>query len=380
MDLEESRSAQVFRRSVRQWVNDNVPNELRGSEDFDQRHSVDMLLAEQGYLGFSWPVEYGGAGADPELSMVLDEELARAGIPLSRSPSRFGISLVGPTLMRHGTRKQKERFLPAILHAQEVWCQGFSEPEAGSDLANVQTSASDRGDHFELNGTKIWTTQAQWSDWCFVLARTDPKGARHKNLSYLLVPMHQPGIRVQPLVQMTGTSEFNQVFFEKVKVPKDNVVGQIGEGWQVAMTTLSSERSYGQTSRYFFYLEQLRRAAQNVEAAINSDMRAAYYQQLGYIFADLMGIQNLGYHMTSLTKSGHSVGYLPSVTKLWWSETHQRLADLGYRIVSSGKTSSDEEAFWLRLFLESRAETIYAGTSQIQRNVIAQRVLGLPKI
>lgn len=378
MTLTETAEERTFRRELRAWLEAHIPERLRGSEAFEDRREVDRILAREGYIGYTWPTEYGGRGADPVHAMILDEELGRLNVPQSRSPSRFGVSLVGPALIRHGTPEQKARFLPRILAVEDIWCQGFSEPNAGSDLANVQTTAEDRGDHLILNGGKIWTTQAQYADWIFVLARTDPQAPRHKNLSYLLVPMRQAGIEVRPLVQLTRESEFNQVFFRDVPVPKENVLGGLGNGWAVAMTTLASERSYGQTSRYRVYQEQLRRLAALVARTPDAGLKAAWTAELGQLYADVEGIGDLGFKVVSLAQAGEDVGFLPSVTKLWWSETHQRLADLGFRVASVVGDRAEQDD-WTLLFLQTRAETIYAGTSQIQRNIIAERILGLPR-
>lgn len=378
MDLRATPAELAFRAEVSRWIQESIPESLRMSQTFEDRREIDRLLAQRGYLGFTWPKEFGGQGGGAVEAMILDEELSRAGIPLAQSPSRFGISLVAPALIKHGSVAQQRYFLPRMLAVEDIWCQGFSEPEAGSDLANVQALAQDAGDHLVLNGSKIWTTQAHHADWCFVLTRTDLNGPRHRNLSYVLVSMHHPGIEVRPLVQLTGASEFNQVFFHDVTVSKDHVVGKIGEGWKVAMTTLASERSYGQLSRYRFYLAQLERLARLIRGLETEPLHQAWLVELGQLYADLAGVGDLGYQVVSVAQAGQDLGFLPSMTKLWWSETHQRLAELGYRVAAVSQDSEEEE-YWTRLFLESRAETIYAGTSQIQRNIISERLLGLPR-
>jgi len=371
MDLHEKAEEQRFRSEARDWLAEAIPESLRGSDRFEDRLAADRLLAERGFLGFTWPVEFGGAGASPALAAILDEERARIGIPTSGSPSRFGVNLLGPTLMRHGTIEQQRAFLPPILRAEQIWCQGFSEPEAGSDLANVQCTLTDRGDHLALDGSKIWTTQAHEADWCFALVRSDLEAPRHRNLSYVLVEMNRPGIEIQPLVQLTGAAEFTQVFFDDVKIEVGNVVGAPGEGWRIAMTTLSAERTYSQLSRYSQYVRQLERLAGLVDVADGGAL-----EELGRIRAHLTGVRNLSLKIASMATAGDDVGTLASVTKLWWSTTHQRLVDLGYRTAVARGTDED---YWYRLWLEARGETIYAGASQIQRNIIAERRLGLPR-
>jgi alkylation response protein AidB-like acyl-CoA dehydrogenase len=375
MDIDETADERAFRATVRDRLQREIPERLRGAERFADRLAADRLLAAAGYLGFSWPEEFGGAGASPAMAAILDEERARIGVPTSASPSRFGISLLGPTLMRHGTPEQQRELLPPILRSEQIWCQGFSEPEAGSDLANVQCNAVDRGDHLLVSGSKIWTTQAHEADWCFALVRTDPSAPRHRNLTFVLIPMRQAGIEIQPLVQLTGEAEFTQVFFEEARVERRHVVGAIGEGWRVAMTTLSAERSYSQLSRYAQYVRQLDRIAGLLRGA-GADAREPWLAEVGRISAHLTGLRNMSLKIASLATAGEELGTLASVTKLWWSTTHQQLVDCGYRL--SVALGSDED-FWYPLWLQSRGETIYAGASQIQRNIISERGLGLPR-
>jgi alkylation response protein AidB-like acyl-CoA dehydrogenase len=259
---------------------------------------------------------------------------------------------------------------------EDIWCQGFSEPSAGSDLANVQCSAALDGDTLRLTGSKLWTSQATHADWCFVLARTDLSAPRHKNLSLLLVPMREAGIDIRPLVQLTGEAEFSEVFFDDVRVPLANVVGAVGDGWAAAMTTLTSERSYGLASRYAVYRGQLLRVAALLRDAPAGARRDAWTMELGELYADLAGIRDLGLKVVSIAAAGEDLGGLTSVTHIWWAATHQRVVDFGYRVSSELGT---DEGDWFRLWLESRAETIYGGTAQIQRNIIAERTLGLPR-
>jgi alkylation response protein AidB-like acyl-CoA dehydrogenase len=276
--------------------------------------------------------------------------------------------------MVHGTLAQRENFLPPILRAETTWCQGFSEPDAGSDLANIQCTATVYDDELRVGGSKIWTTQGPEADWCFALVRTGARENRHRNLSFVLIDMHQTGIEIQPLVQLTGASEFSQVFFDDVHVPLDHVVGEINGGWRVAMTLLGAERAFAQLSRYGQYRGQLERLGSMITESGIDDSHVL--QEFGYLVADVTGIRNLSLKIASLATAGEEIGALSSVTKLWWSTTHQRLVDLGYEIAV--RTGMDLD-FWFPLWLESRGETIYAGASQIQRNIISERLLGLPR-
>lgn len=374
MNLDTSDEERTFREGLREFLDARIAPRMREAEAFEDRLAADRVLAEGGYLGYSWPKEYGGGGGDAILTTILDEERGAAGIPVSVSPSRFGINLLGPTLIAHGTQEQRDRFLPAILAAEVTWCQGFSEPDAGSDLANVQTRAEIDGDSMRINGSKIWTTQGPEADWCFALVRTGEREDRHHNLSFVLIDMHQPGIQIQPLVQLTGALDFSQVFFDDVNVPLENVVGEVNDGWRVAMTTLSAERSFGQLSRYGAYRGQLERVAAMISEHDIRDTQVL--SELGTVAADLTGIRNLSLKIASMASAGEDIGALPSVTKLWWSTSYQRLVDLGHDVA---RTTGVDLDYWVPRWLESRGVTIYAGASQIQKNIISERLLGLPK-
>lgn len=375
MNLDETPEENAFREEVRAWLEANIAPELSASDRFADRLEADRLLAGAGYLSYSWPVEYGGRGGSPTLAAILDEERALAGIQAASSPSRFGINLLGPTLMAHGTPEQQLEFLPPILRAEITWCQGFSEPDAGSDLANVQCNAVVEGDELVLSGSKVWTTLAHEADWCFALVRTDPKAPRHKNLTFVLVDMRQPGIEIQPLVQITGQAEFNQVFFDGARAKRAHVVGEIGGGWRVAMTTLGAERVFAQLSRYRQYVLQLDRVAALIRDA-GADPPQEWLAELGRVRAALTGIRNLSYKIASVATAGEDLGSLASVTKLWWTTTHHGLVDLGYTVAA--ETGRDLD-YWYPVWLEARGETIMAGSTQIQKNIISERMLGLPR-
>jgi alkylation response protein AidB-like acyl-CoA dehydrogenase len=375
MNVEETAEDAAFRAEIRAWLADHGTPATGPAPTFAERLAFDRSLAAAGYLGRSWPTAFGGAGAGPVQASILDEECARVGFARAQSPSRFGADMLAPALFTHGTRAQQDELLPPIRRAETLWCQGFSEPEAGSDLANVQSFADDRGDHLVLGGSKIWTTQAHEADWCFALVRTDRDAPRHRNLSFVLFPMDQPGVTIRPIRQATGEAEFNELYFDDVRVEHRHVLGGLGQGWCVAMTVTGAERSYGQLSRFRTYTVQLEQIAAMVRES-RSGRRPSWERELGALTADLIGIRNASYKILSLAAAGESLGTLPSVVKLWWSTTHQRLMDLGSDVAA--ETDGDLE-FWNTEWLRSRAESIYAGTSQIQRTIIAERMLGLPK-
>lgn len=375
MNIDETAEEAVFRAEVAKWIADTVPEELRWNEGYGAGRPIDLLLSSAGYLGYTWPKEFGGGGATPVMAAILDEERALAGIPASRSPSRFGIHLVGAALMNHGTPEQKAEFLPRILRVESIWCQGFSEPEAGSDLANVRTRLEAYEDHYLVNGSKIWTTQAHEADWCFALVRSDPGAPKHRGLSFVLIDMHQPGITVRPLQQMTGGAEFNEVFFDDVRVEPGHIVGGLGAGWTVTRTVLGAERTYAQVSRYRQYMAELARLGTSLTDLEHSSKRS-WLVEFGKVAADISGIRDLSFKITSLATAGEDGGSLSSITKLWWSESHQRLVELGYSIaVATGR----DVDYWFDLWLWARAETIYAGSSQVQKNIVAEQLLGLPR-
>jgi alkylation response protein AidB-like acyl-CoA dehydrogenase len=373
MNLDETAEEQQLRAEIRSYVA-GIPGDVLSGRTFQDKIAVDKMLAGGGYLGFHWPTEFGGQSGTPTMAAVIDEELALGGITSSSSPSRFGINLLGPTLMEHGTRPQIERFLPPILRVEEIWCQGFSEPDAGSDLAGVRCALVD-GDPPRVYGSKLWTSQANQADWCFALVRTEGNSRRHGNLNFVLIDMKQPGIQVRPIQQITGNSHFNELHFDGVIVQPDHIVGGRNNGWRVAMTTLAAERTYGQLSRFSQYRTELEKLDRLLErhGALQADEWAARLEQ---VRADVMSIRHLSLLLVSKASAGEDVGVLPSIIKLCWSTTHQRIAEIGLEIAT---VFGDELDFWFPLWLESRAETIYAGSSQIQLNIIAQRGLRLPR-
>lgn len=380
-----------FRARIRDWLATNLSGEfagLRGAggpgrehEFFDERVAWERHLAAAGLNCIGWPAENGGGGASIAQQVIFHEEYARAGAPAK--VSHLGQELLGPTLIAFGTDEQKARFLPAIRDVRELWCQGYSEPGAGSDLANVSTTARLEGDEWVISGQKVWTSLAHVADWCFVVARTEPGSARHKGLSYLLVPMDQPGIEVRPIVQLTGTSEFNEVFFDGARTAAANVVGAPGEGWRVAMGTLAFERgvaTLGQQIGFRRELQHLTDPALENGAADRPDVADALRR--AWTELDVMRAHAL----RTLGAAGTGTA---EVAKLLWANWHRRLGEIAMLVrgadgllaggAAPGGTGDAELDEWQRLYLFTRADTIYGGSNEIQRNIIAERVLGLPR-
>ena len=339
-------------------------------------------MAEAGYVGLDWPKEFGGRGATIVEMVILYQEMARAESP--QLVNRGGVSMLGPTLMKHGTAAQQQRHLAKILTADELWCQGFSEPNAGSDLANLQTRAVREGEHFVVNGQKVWTSMAHVADWCFLLVRTDPNAAKHKGISFLLVDMKTPGITVRPLRQITGEAEFNEVFFDDVRVPTDNLVGKLNEGWSVAITTLAYERDLLTFIRHISLrngLHRLVRLVQQQEKFGDPILR----QKIAALWIAEQALQLNGYRSLTKILRGGAPGPEGSTSKLFWSQVDQELAHVATEVIGPYSQIAGESAWapddgqWEFYELLARASGIRAGTSEILRNILAERVLGLPK-
>ncbi|WP_442817433.1 acyl-CoA dehydrogenase family protein [Streptomyces sp. NBC_01216] len=371
-------SVEGFRTAVRDWLRDRLDGEfaaLRGCggpgrehEAFDERLTWERHMAAHGWTCLGWPEEYGGRGASIEEQVAFHEEYALADAPAR--VNHIGEQLLGPTLIAHGTAEQKARFLPPIRSVTELWCQGYSEPGAGSDLAGVRTRAALDGDTWVLNGRKTWTSLAHVSQWCFVLARTGPGSRGHAGLSYLLVPMDQPGVEVRPITQLTGTSEFNEVLFDGARTHSSHVVGAPGDGWRMAMATLGFERGVSTLGHQVGFRREL-------EALITLARRnGALGDPLirDRLVRAWSGLEAL--------RAGALRGTDPSAAKLSWSHWHRDLGELAMVVCGAAATVTGAPRAldrWQRLFLFSRADTVYAGSSEIQRNIIAERVLGLPK-
>ncbi|MDI6097400.1 acyl-CoA dehydrogenase family protein [Actinoplanes sp. NEAU-A12] len=372
--------AENFRIEVRKWLSENVTDDVRGAggpgrenENFERRLAFARRLAAGGWTTLAWPVAHGGRGASLSEQVIFHEEYARSGAP-SRV-DHIGTTMVGPTLIALGTPEQRGRFLPAIAAAEELWCQGYSEPGAGSDLAGVTTRARLDGDRWVITGQKVWTSLAHVADWCFVLARTSPAGdgPRHAGLSYLLVPMRQPGVTVRPIRQLTGDSEFNEVFFDDAVTEAGLVVGEPGQGWRVAMATLAFERgaaTVGQQIGFQRDLDDLVAVARRTGAAADPALR----DRLTRAWIDLSVLR-----AHTLRSLDEGTPFAASVIKLLWTRWRQGLGELAVDVLASGDPGPDAAERWQRYFLFSRADTIYGGSNEIQRGIVAERVLGLPR-
>ena len=388
MDLRDRPEDEAFRKEVRTWLADHVVGEFAaldgrgGSGDetygFETRLEWEKVLAADGWTCLGWPPEWGGRGASIAHQVIFNEEYVRAKAP--GRVSILGEGLIGPTILHYGTEEQKARFLPPIVAGTELWCQGYSEPNAGSDLANVQTKAVPDGDEWVVTGQKVWTSLAHQSDWCFVVCRTEPGSQRHKGLSYLLVPMDQPGVEVRPITQLTGTSEFNEVFFDGARTARQNVVGEVGDGWRVALATLAFERGVALLGHQVSF----RRELDHLVEAARANGRAAdpvVRQRLARAYAELEILRFNTLRSLSAI-DGPVAPPEASIIKLFWASWHQRLGELAMDVRGEAGLVVDAAPYELdefqRTFLFSRSETIYGGSNEIQKNIIGERVLGLP--
>jgi len=384
VDLHFTLPQEQFRIEARSWLSDRLNGRFaavrgRGGpgeehECFDERWAWEQELGRDGWIGLGWPAEHGGRGASLVEQMIFFEEYARQG-----GPGRVGIvgeGLLGPTIVHFGSDEQRRAVLPGILHGTEIWCQGYSEPDAGSDLANVNTRAVLDGDEWVITGQKVWTSLAHWAHWIFVLARTNPDAAKHKGISYLLVPMRQPGIEIRPIVQLTGHSEFNETFFDGARTPATNVVGGIDDGWRVAMGTLAFERGASTLGQQLAFEQELR-AITNRAASTGGTSDPVLRQRLADAWIILRVMR---YHaLRTLPALEHgTVTPATSIHKLLWANFHRGLGELAIDVSGSAGMAGDDDSL-RSLFLYSRADTIYGGSNEIQRNVIAERALGLPK-
>jgi alkylation response protein AidB-like acyl-CoA dehydrogenase len=394
VDLTLTREETAFRDQLRAWLAANVPADWEAEhlqDSMEERFAFLRRWQQQvfnaGWAGISWPTEYGGRGATLMEQAIFTEEMARAGAP--PLANTLGLSLIGPTIVHYGTDAQKRRFLANILSADEIWCQGFSEPNAGSDLANLRTRADRTGDHFLVNGQKVWTSYGWSADWCALVARSDPASQKHAGLTYLLVDMKTPGIEVRPLRQMTGESEFTEVFFHDVKVPVENVLGREGDGWRVALGTLAHERA---TLGVLFQVQTRRQLDRLVAICREMETRgqcaldpAVVRQKLAqaYIDNEVLRLNHLR-AISRIMQTG-APGPEGSILKIGWSEANQRFQAIAQEVLGpyAQLTAGSELAFdngqFSYSYLRSRGNTIEAGTSEIQRNIVGQHVLGLPK-
>ena len=395
MDFADSSEHAAFRAEFRQWLEKNLPAEICIDDAADQRVAPDRATLEKriawqkkmhaaGWVGISWPKEYGGRGASFMQQVIFDEEYFRARAPVL--PAASALNLLGPTLIHWGTEEQKKRHLPRILSADELWCQGYSEPDAGGDLASLRTRAVDRGDHFVVNGQKVWTSGAHFADWCFLVVRTDPGAPKHHGISYLLVDMKTPGITVRPLVLLNGHRHFNEVFFEDVAVPKENLVGPLNEGWKVAITTLMFERSGAGGRDHAAQIARLTELAKQFPSRQEPAWHESHIrQQLAQLAIDVKALQVTRLRGLTRRLRGEPPGPEGSILKLFGSELALRIADFSstllgpYAMVDAPTEAVPDAARWFHRVLGARQYTIAGGTSEIQRNIIGERVLGLPK-
>ena len=378
MDLRDTAEEAEFRAELRAWLEANLPEDKRGSRGGAQRFDDPFMrewshkLYEAGYAGLTWPKEYGGAGAPHSFQAIFYEELAAVQAPTHIGV--IGLSMAGPTIIAHGTEEQKSRYLQPLLAADEIWCQGFSEPDAGSDLAAARTRAERRGDVYVVNGQKVWSSFAHIADFCILVTQSDPEAPHYRNLTYLLVDMHAPGVEVRPLRQITGEAEFNEIFFSDVEVPVENRLGDEGDGWQVAMTTLLHERAtlgFALTAALDALFGRL------LEEARERDPSPHVREALAREWIELQALRFTSYRALGTYERTGIPGPEGSGVKLRWSEANQRLTKLARDL--RGPEGILDDGWWNHQQLRSRGNTIEAGTSEVLRNIIAERVLGLPR-
>ncbi len=396
-----SAAAEEYREKVQAFLAEKLPPNWKGigalTGDALEHFVTEWraTLFSSGYLAPGWPVEFGGGGLSELEQVIIAEEFARAGVPTGGHNDVFSIQMLGNTLLLFGTEEQKRHYLPRLLAGEDTWCQGYSEPNAGSDLSNVGLRAELDGDQWVLNGQKIWTSAGHLADHIFTLARTDPDAPKHKGISFLLVDMRQPGIEVRPIKMLSGESEFNEVFYTDAVVPKENVVGGVNNGWAVAMGLLGFERGAAASIAPIAFEAEFDRLLQLAkDRGVSNDPRIR--QKLAWCYSKVQVMRYLG--MRTLTKflAGHHPGPDGAIFKLYWSEYHKIVTELGvdllgmYAMAPTGRKPSsafstddagapNDSMSWAMTFLNARAGTIYAGSSQVQRNIIGEMVLGLPK-
>ena len=376
MDLTFNESELAFRDELRDWLTTHQPGAEPTGEDshYTWRREFQRALADGGWAAVQWPPEYGGRGATLTQSAIFFEELARSNAPLPANV--LGLLLAGPTIMLWGTPAQKERYLPPILTAEEIWCQGFSEPDAGSDLAALKTRAVKDGDDWVITGQKVWTSGAQYSKWCMLVGRTDTEAPKHKGLTYFLMDMEQPGVEVVPLRQITGEAEFNELFIDGARIPDANVLGGVGNGWKVALTTLMNERA----GLGFFLQVRLRQVLDQVIAMAVEQGRLdddAVADKLGELHLKAEILRLTAYRgLTAIEKYGQP-GPEGSLTKWLWSDTNQKLTQFAADLLGPDALRTGNR--WAYELLRARGNTIEGGTTDVLKNIIAERVLGLPK-
>ena len=395
MDFTLTPDQHAFRESVRTWLKANIPSEWKAlgatevprADMYEFGRRWQRRLFDGGFIGVTWPREYGGQGLTFVEEMILHEEMA-----LQKAPpilNVLGVGMAGPTIIAYGTEDQKKRYPAKILSCEEIWCQGYSEPNSGSDLAALQTRAVKDGDHYVINGQKVWTSLAHVADWMMLLARTDPAAPKHKGITYFLLDMRTPGVTVKPLKQMTGDAEFNEVYFDNVRVPERQVLGEVNNGWAVGLTTLMYERlalGFGLQVRLRIALESLIEMGRRVEKTGRAVTRDPLLRQkLAQLWIDTEALKYTGARAITKLLRGELPGPEASAGKMGWVETHQKLQELAMEIegpyaqLVKGSDRAIDSGVWQYGFLRSRANSIEGGTTEIQKNIIGERVLGLPK-
>jgi alkylation response protein AidB-like acyl-CoA dehydrogenase len=401
MDFVYPPEADSYRAKVRSFLDANLPKNWKGIGAMNHADAAEFTeewrnkLRDNDFLAVTWPKAYGGAGLGHIEQLVVAEEFAKAGVPGGGPNDAFGIGMLGNTIISVGTEEQKKHFLPRVLSGEDRWCQGYSEPAAGSDLGNLGCRAVLDGDEWIINGQKIWTSAGHLANHIFVLARTAPDEVKHRGITFLLVDMRQPGVEVRPIKMMSGDSEFNEVFFTDARCPKENVVGEVNGGWMVAMTLLGNERGAGAAVNSISFRGELDKlTALAKEKGLTSD--PFIRQRLAKAHSKVEIMRFLGYRVLTAFMNGSQPGADASIGKLWWSEYHKEVTELAVDILGAdalvpvGQTphtafttdspgSPNDSANWIGVFLNARAGTIYAGTSQVQRGIVGEQVLGLPK-
>lgn len=385
MDVSFTPVQEAFRHQVRTWLAENLPPDWGGprftgpdDEAENARFQIDWerRLYAAGYQGIHWPKAYGGQGLTVVEHLIAAEELGRVSAP--EGINTLGKELVGPIVMALGTEEQKKHYIPRLLRLDDIWCQGFSEPDAGSDLAGLRTRAVRDGDHWIINGQKLWTSFAHHANKCILLARTDPDAPKHKGLTLFLLDMQTPGVTVRPLKQITGRSEFNEVFFDDVRIPAGAHLGEVNNGWHAAVGLLGFERATARFYRQSRFMSEFLQLIGSLKARPEKAHDNAFRQRAGALLAELRMHRLLNLKVASRVSNGREIGAEASMVKLFWSEMHQRIMDFASEIFAEEFVLDTPEAERFRyLYLNIRAETIYAGTSEIQRNIISERMLGL---
>ncbi|HUY85819.1 MAG TPA: acyl-CoA dehydrogenase [Acidimicrobiales bacterium] len=401
MDVRYPPEAELFREKVRLFLTERLPNDWKGVGALGRQEGEEFIehwrsvLHESGYLAVSWPSEYGGADLSALEQVVLMEECSKFGVPTGGPNDVFGIQMIGNTLLRWGTDEQKKYFLPRILSGEDIWCQGYSEPNAGSDLGNLGTRAVLDGDRWVIDGQKIWTSYGHLANWVFVVARTDPSAPKHQGITFFLVPMDQPGVEVRPIRMLSGDSEFNEVFFTSANTDAENVVGDVNKGWAVAMTLLGFERGEAAATFPIRFREEFDKLVALAKGRGISN-QPVIRQRLAECFIRVETMRYLGFRSLTRFLAGDDPGPEASIFKIFWSEYHQDVTELAISILGMDATapglkvgpisfptdfngSPNTASNWYDVFLKARSGTIYAGTSQVQRNIVGERVLGLPK-